>query len=226
MQRSTLRYPARYIRALTQIRWARTLARDANFEEAFAFADEVGITQQPEEIGWLFELVQAKRPRHLLEIGLDEGGTLLLWTRAAASDAHLISIDTRPPGPLGIYSPFPLVRRCFAHSHQRIDLLLAADSHDNTTQARVEKILRGAGLDFLFIDGDHSRDGVWQDFRMYSPLVRPGGIVAFHDVSQAPAPSTEGVAAFWHEFRAKHETEECVVGREPGFGIGIWRVPG
>ncbi len=196
------------------------------FEDAFAFATHVGITQKAEEIEWLFELVSEQRPKTLLEIGMDEGGTLFLWTRAAAADAHLIAIDTRPPGPIGLWSPFPLVRRGFAREDQRIDLLMAADSHEPATASRVQKLLSGQKIDLLFIDGDHSYEGVWQDFRKYSPLVRPGGLIAFHDVSQRTTPATEGTALFWQEFKADHETDERVAGGEPGCGIGVYRVPG
>ena len=196
------------------------------FDDAFAIARRIGITQKPDEIRWLFELVLALAPRTVLEIGLDEGGTLFLWTRAAAGDAHLIANDTRPPGPLGLRSPFPLVRRAFARDAQRIDLLMGTDSHDSSTAERVQRLLGARKLDFLFVDGDHSRDGVWQDFSMYGPLVRPGGLIAFHDVSRRPTADTEGVARFWWEFAAEHETDERVLGGEPGFGIGIYRVPG
>lgn len=40
---------------------------------------------------------------------------------------------------------------------------------------------RGFGVGLLFIDADHSYEGVRRDFESWSPLVRPGGIVAFHD---------------------------------------------
>jgi predicted O-methyltransferase YrrM len=42
-------------------------------------------------------------------------------------------------------------------------------------------------LDFLFIDGDHTYEGVKQDFEMYTPLVRKGGLVAMHDIVPPPA---------------------------------------
>ena len=221
-----LAYPARYITAAQTIRAARAVAPDADFDEALAFAREIGITQQREEIHWLFELVRAARPRAVLEIGLDEGGTLFLWTRAAALDARLVAIDTRPTGPFGLRSPFPLARRGFAHSQQRVDLVMPADSHDPETRAHVESLLEGRPLDFLFIDGDHSREGVWADFELYSPLVRPGGLIAFHDVSEHTYPAVEGVMQFWREFTREHETEERVLGDAPGYGIGVYRVPG
>lgn len=36
-------------------------------------------------------------------------------------------------------------------------------------------------LDFIFIDGDHSFDGVLRDFTMFWDHIRPGGIFAGHD---------------------------------------------
>jgi len=81
-------------------------------------------------------------------------------------------------------------------------------------------------LDFLFIDGDHSREGVWADFRLYSPLVRAGGLIAFHDVSEHTYPAVEGVMQFWREFKAEHATDERVLGNDPGYGVGVYRVPG
>ena len=36
-------------------------------------------------------------------------------------------------------------------------------------------------VDILFIDGDHSRTGVFNDFKNYSELVKKGGYIAFDD---------------------------------------------
>jgi hypothetical protein len=38
-----------------------------------------------------------------------------------------------------------------------------------------------AVIDFLMIDGDHSREGAAFDFTHFAPKLRPGGFVAFHD---------------------------------------------
>jgi predicted O-methyltransferase YrrM len=223
MIRKASTHATRYADALRTVRHARRIS--ASFDEAFPFAMEIGITQQRDEARWLFELVRAEQPRAVLEIGLDEGGTLFLWTRAAAPDARLLSIDTRPLGRLGVWSPFALERRSFAYPHQRVELVMPADSHDPATRSRVESLLAGSPVDFLFVDGDHSREGVWADFELYAPLVRPGGIVAFHDVSEHTYAAVQGVRDFWREFKATRETDERVLGEEPGYGIGVYRVP-
>jgi len=36
----------------------------------------------------------------------------------------------------------------------------------------------------VFIDADHSYEGVKNDFELWSPRVRPNGLVAFHDTNQ------------------------------------------
>jgi|SRR5579875_3200941 len=36
-------------------------------------------------------------------------------------------------------------------------------------------------LDLLFIDGDHSLDACTFDYTAYAPLLRPGGLLLFHD---------------------------------------------
>ena len=223
---ATSSYVDRYMGALRQLRRVRRVPDDVSFDEAFAFAEtQIGIGQKRAEIRWLFELVRATRPRVVLEIGLDFGGTFFLWSRAAAPDAHLLAIDTKPVGRFRDWSPFSLVRKGFTVGSQRVNLLMSTDSHSDTTLQRVRRLLDGRAIDFLFIDGDHSRDGVWQDFNMYSALVAPGGLIAFHDISPNPAEWTQGVARFWREFTAEHETEERVIGSEPGYGIGIYRVP-
>jgi glycosyltransferase involved in cell wall biosynthesis/SAM-dependent methyltransferase len=219
-------YLHRYTAVPAQLRRVRRVAPDVTFEQAFTFAKaEIGIVQKRDEIQWLFDLVRAARPRVVLEIGVDFGGTLFLWSRASALDAHLLAIDMRSVGRFGDWSPFSIVRRGFAVGSQRISLLMDSDSHSATTRARVAALLDGRAIDFLFIDGDHSCEGVWQDFEKYSPLVAPGGLIAFHDISQVPAEWTTGVAQFWREFTVEHETEERVVNDEPGFGIGVYRVP-
>jgi predicted O-methyltransferase YrrM len=40
-------------------------------------------------------------------------------------------------------------------------------------------------IDILFIDGDHSREGVLRDWQLYSPFLVQGSIVAMHDIGWA-----------------------------------------
>jgi predicted O-methyltransferase YrrM len=61
--------------------------------------------------------------------------------------------------------------------------MIHGDSHDSQMKVTVTQILGDDRLDFLFIDGDHTYDGVKQDYEMYKDLVKPGGWIGFHDIS-------------------------------------------
>jgi FkbM family methyltransferase len=42
----------------------------------------------------------------------------------------------------------------------------------------------GAPVDMVFVDGDHTTEGVLRDIDAWLPHIRPGGIMAFHDVGE------------------------------------------
>jgi predicted O-methyltransferase YrrM len=42
-------------------------------------------------------------------------------------------------------------------------------------------VLQDIKLDFIFIDGDHSYEGVKKDFELYSTLLTDKGIIIIHD---------------------------------------------
>ena len=134
----------------------------------------------------------------ILEIGTAGGGTLFWFTRVAKPDATIISVDL-PGGRFGGGYPrwkIPLFRS-FVRVGQEIHLI-RADSHDPKTFETVKEILGDRKVDFLFIDGDHTYEGVKRDFEMYSPLVREGGIIAFHDIVPHPPQTGYEVSRFWN----------------------------
>lgn len=181
--------------------------------------------QTAAEIDRLFDAVSQLQPKRILEIGTARGGTLYLWTQAAAADATLCSIDL-PGGRFG--GGYPECREAFYRSFARRDQvirLLRRDSHRAETVAIVREVFGGAPIDFLFIDADHTYSGVKTDFLLYGPLVRAGGLIAMHDIR----PSTDGetqVDRLWNQLRTRFESEEIVhpddTGRE--LGIGLLRV--
>jgi predicted O-methyltransferase YrrM len=184
------------------------------------------MTQKEREIRGLLTEVRRLRPRRLLEIGSSAGGTLFLWTRAAAEDATIVSIDL-PAG--GIRDPEEAERlqrfERFRRGRQRL-YLLRADSHAGLTQRRLAQILEGQALDFLFIDGDHSYDGVRRDFDDYAPLVRPDGLVALHDVHPHSQAWGGEVPQFWSEIRDRYSASELLESpAQDGYGIGLIRMP-
>jgi predicted O-methyltransferase YrrM len=173
------------------------------------------------EILPLLAVVRAQEPKTILEIGTANGGTLFLWTRTAAFDAHLISLDL-PGGKFGDgYAVWRIpIYRSFAHNKQRIDLL-RGNSHSTLTRSKIVKLLQGKQVDFLFVDAGHTYNDVRQDFEMYCNLVAPGGLIAFHDISEHPKASGCEVHRFWSEVKSQYESYEFIADRgQVWAGIG------
>jgi cephalosporin hydroxylase len=63
----------------------------------------------------------------------------------------------------------------YGNNHQWIQLF-RGDSHDELMLKSVKRFLAGKKLDLLFIDGDHTYEGVKRDWEMYSPLVAKAGL--------------------------------------------------
>jgi cephalosporin hydroxylase len=217
----TLGYPLRYAAALGARRRVRRAGDSPAEALALARSRGLGPTQADEELHWLLDRLGDEPIRAVIEIGTDEGGTPLVWTRAAAPDGVLVALDIRPLGRLGRFSAWAPLPRGFARAPQRVELLMPVDSHDPHAFERVREVLNGRPLDFLFINGDHPYEGVKRDFEMYALLVRPGGLVASHDVISGDEPE---VVRYWLELRQAHETEEFAAERPPRYGIGLVRM--
>ena len=215
---------------LVAIRKLRNLAAKADsIESAIRVASEfsfVGMSIAPSqierEITELLGLVKGIEPRAILEIGTANGGTLFLFTRMASEDAKVISVDL-PKGNFG--GGYPVWKsglfKSFAKNCQAV-CLIRADSHKTETLHEVRKILDKRSIDFLFIDGDHTYEGVRKDFEMYSPLVRNGGIIAFHDICPGPSENVGGVPDFWKEISAKYQSRSILKdSTQGGYGIGV-----
>ena len=187
---------------------------------------EIRAVQKREEIRALLDELRATPPRRVLEIGTWKGGTLFLLSRVASPDATLVSVDIPGNGFSGGYpARYKRLYKAFARDEQTVRLV-RRDSHDSGTVEEVKRLLAGP-IDFLFIDGDHSYEGVSRDFECYGPLVRPGGTIAFHDIVPGDESLVGGVPRFWPEVKARYEeTAEYVRDwSQGGCGIGVIRLP-
>lgn len=179
-------------------------------------------SQIKHEIAKLLEIFKELDPKLILEIGTAAGGTLFLFSRITDPEATIISVDL-PGGAFGGGYPewkMPLFKG-FAKNGQIIKLL-RADSHNAETLDLVKTALGDRLIDFLFIDGDHTYEGVKNDFNMYSPLVRKGGIIAFHDIAEHPPETGCKVNMFWNEIKNNYKHFEIIEDRKQNWaGIGV-----
>lgn len=117
---------------------------------------------------YLNAAVAELRPKTIVELGTCQGGSTLFMLFAADQDATLTSVDLggRRPEYLQEVIRDPRLK------------LIKGDSCD---QAIVQQ-LRGAPIDLLFIDTDHTHAQAKKEWAAYSPLMAPGAIVMMDDI--------------------------------------------
>ena len=178
------------------------------------------------ELQRFMERVRSSQPRTVVEIGTARGGTLFLLSCSADPSARIVSIDL-PAGPFGGGYPAwkGLLYRHLSGASQSLHLI-RGNSHKEATFNEAVRALAGNKVDVLFIDGDHAYEGAKQDFIRYRSLVRPGGMIVFHDILESVTDKEITVAPLWREIAGEFETEEIVESYDQGqFGIGIMTLP-
>lgn len=187
------------------------------------------------------QFLAERQPQTVLELGLFLGGTLYVWTRGIDSTERLVSVD-QPVWNESTHSRRAEFYPTFSDTAS-IDILYG-DSHAECTYQEVAESF-DESVDFLFVDGDHTYDGVKEDFTMYRRLVDDDGIIAFHDIKRHAETQAEkqarlrevdslaehhvtigepewGVSEFWNEVRMEYETREFLTHPEQmGAGIGV-----
>lgn len=168
--------------------------------------------------------------RCVIEIGVYEGSSAVVFCRAlgAPAELHLIDpfIDEHGWALRAGWQATPTatrltVRRATRNAGPRIRWHIAR-SQD------VGRSWSGPPVDLVFIDGDHSPQACREDWELWNRHVRPGGAVAFHDArlglrggTGGPGPTSVVTELFriadpppgW---RIEHEVDTLVVVRREG----------
>lgn len=137
---------------------------------------ELSYASKASQEGWemwqMLKSVQEIKPKVIVEIGCDGGGFLETLTKAFPK-AEIVGIDISKRDELSGYS------------------MIYADSNNPRTAEQLHQLLNGKQIDFLFIDGDHAYEPCKQDYMLYAPMVRLGGIIGFHDTNNRGIPGVE-----------------------------------
>lgn len=112
-----------------------------------------------------------------LEIGCYGGGSASLMLQRPFT--NVVSIDLGGP----ITQEVAEANVSKLNVHGNLFTYVKGNSQNNETKNKVKSLI--PIVDILFIDGDHSYNGVLNDFNLYNDLVRPGGYIVFDDYLDA-----------------------------------------
>ena len=153
-----------------------------------------------EEAQFLYNTVASKENPNCVEIGRYQGGSTILMSSAGAQllsvDAHVFKHESGVFGKrlddyLGIVLHLLGIRN-------KVDIVVA-DSQKYITVSLFETV------DILFIDGDHTYEGVKTDYENWIQTVKPGGYVLFHDSGKQR--NIHAVRKFIQEIPIKYDSE-------------------
>jgi cephalosporin hydroxylase len=175
--------------------------------------------QSTREFGKLITIAKTIQPYCVIEIGSMFGETLRPLIAVAE---HVISVDYLLPEQdsrrIGQLNGREMSSDFAKMMGTRLDII-SGDSHDPAIFKRVKECITEAPS-ILFIDGDHTYNGVKMDFEMYGPLVKEGGIIAFHDIIPNPQFGDIQVPAFWNEIKNNYPYREfCEYDNQWGIGV-------
>lgn len=153
-----------------------------DIEKIIESAYSLYMPQEKEEITQLAKFVYELQPKVVVEIGTKFGGTFKIWNEV--TNAKTISIDLVAGIHGGVTRDDVDNRnKSFINLYGSRCNFIEGDSHQDLIYDLLINILKGQKIDFLFIDGDHTYEGVKQDYEMYKELVSDNGYIAFHDIN-------------------------------------------
>ena len=159
------------------------------------------------------------------EIGVAFGGhseAILQHTNVS----KLYAIDSyrhRPEYDDPMNLPQPVFDRLFERTGERLGVF-----GDRVQQIRLDSVEAAdqisEPLDFVYIDGDHSYEGIRADLDAWFPLIREGGIIAGHDYGQPAFPGVKAAAdQFFKRFgiTVTHEGKGVWWARRPATSLTL-----
>lgn len=162
--------------------------------------------QDLNELTWYANFCSSLGIRRYLEIGTYTGDTMYAVIANSPTGSLGVTVDPN-------LSPF---------SNTKVELStlgyiikeIQGDSKDSTVISTVRSL---GPFDLVFIDGDHTYDGVKSDWENYHQLAH---IVVIHDVMGRDNPFTEDVYRFWQELKVdKQYIEVNLANYQLGYGV-------
>jgi len=168
--------------------------------------------QRDDEFWPLLKLVSDLDPKRIIEVGTSQGGTAVFWDHMVGPDGVVVTIELNEDGRLlSMFKPEYCQYKPVSSLH-----VLQRDSQTSETAAIVAGLMDHQPVDFVFIDGEHSFAGAGRDHARYWPMLRSGGLMAFHDARTEP-----GIISLMEHLGAEILPR---VG-EHDFGYGVLRRP-
>lgn len=174
-------------------------------------AEQIG-GQVIEELDELIVLANEYKVKSYLEIGAREGIALRYFVERVPSIQRVFALDL-PGADWGRAGSEAALRDNIHALDVQQTRIIIGDSTDQT----IINSLRGCTFGVVFIDGDHSYEGVRSDFNNYRYLARD--FVCLHDINHPPDSRAYGPTKLWNELYRLDR--QAIIAERSSKGIGV-----
>ncbi|PIQ73232.1 hypothetical protein COV58_03640 [Candidatus Roizmanbacteria bacterium CG11_big_fil_rev_8_21_14_0_20_36_8] len=174
--------------------------------------------------GWIhYGLIRQQKPKNVLCIGSRYGFVPAVLTQACKDNefGHVDFVDAGfdlddKGGWTGVgYWKTEKGRNCFNSFGLGSYITLFV-----TTTLKFSKRFPNRTYDYIYIDGDHSFDGVVLDFKLFIPMLNKGGYIVFHDIC-VKGNKSEGEYGVWKLWNKLEKEFKGIKINYVGSGLGI-----
>jgi predicted O-methyltransferase YrrM len=142
----------------------------------------VPVYQDENELNQLRANVRRLKAERILEIGSLYGGTLFAWMQDAPG-SRIVSVDTGVQVFDGRHEEIEAARQRWPEWAEAAGCELIQIRTDSRDGATIQQVRENGPFDFIFVDGGHTYEVALSDFENYWPMLREGGVLAFHDIA-------------------------------------------
>ena len=190
--------------------WIKEIAGSNNaFYFECKYTGGLELQQIPYEYARLLDFIRKFNAKSYLNIGIGNAGSFITEAYIQKKLKKIVAVDNTSYGNL----------TSIERINDRINWLKQNVKADvvfhnmNSTEYLIKSV--DEKFDLIFIDGDHSYEGVKSDYLLSLPLLNENGVMIFHDINSFQC---EGVIRFWNEVKNEN-CIEFVSGNKCGIGI-------
>ena len=125
-------------------------------------------TSEVDVYDFIYSLIKMTGAKNVMEIGVFEGYTSVKMIEALPKDGKFTGIDINN-----------YLKNDLNSFGVNVDFILGESIN-------VMKSMEPKQFDFIFVDGDHSWANILPEFKEVRKLIKPGGIIAYHDTIHLP----------------------------------------
>ena len=190
--------------------WLKNEAGVNNGNHFGAYEGGIELQQIPEEYVEYLTFLRNKNFNSYMNVGIGNCGSFMTEVYIQEGLKRAVAVDNTS---YGQFTNMERINERFQWIRDNTELILDFYNMDSIDYYKNNN----EKFDIIFIDGDHSYEGVKLDYENCLPILNDGGYIVLHDINSGGCP---GVVRLWNEIKNENSLEFI---KSNSCGIGIWK---